>query len=527
MTTTTAPPTRGVEPRTPSHRRAVQRDLTPALFAATMVVVEATRLVILARHHGLAGVDFGNWLTLGHTMLGQGLPGGSRTLYPPVVPVVSVGFGAVWGPLWGSWILAVAAGAAPAVGVYLVLRRHGLRGGAVILAGVTAAARSTGEAVAWGGIPQLLGLGLVVVTLDQLADVLRRPSVRGGWTLGALVLAVAATSHLMLAQLALCGVVLTGLHLLVVRSGLTIAGPWRGALGWPRMTMRLIAPCLLLAPLYAWLVGPITRSFAAGSHGAPLGTLLQDVSGLYWDAPTMWKTATLLALLTPVVRWRDRRDPLWLLTTSILVSVVGAALLTGQDRLLYLLPLGVVFALALWVRALSGTRLGERTLARGVLSLAALALAGFAIVAGLQHFGAQVDFYGRRLLPRDTVAALDWLRQDSPASAVVAVPSVEGAPVGWWVEGYGRRVSLTGSLDQWLAFPDERTRSHESVALYSLTSGDTQQLLEDARALGVDYLYIPSTWAGLPASTVGRLVVEQPSRVVFRNDAALIVRVSP
>ena len=528
MTATLASRAQGEETTgIPTHRRAPRRDLAAVVLAVTLVTaIELTRLVVLARHHGIAGVDHGNWLTLGHKLLGQGLPGGSRTVYPPIVPWASVGFVTAWGPLWGTWILAVAAGAAPAAGVYIVLRRHGLRNAAAILAGVTAAARFTGEAVAWGGIPQLLGLGLVVVTLDQIADVLRRPSVRGGWTLGVLILATAAVSHLMLAQLAACGLVLTVLHLLVVRSGLTFTGPWRGALGWPRMTLRLITPSLLLAPLYVRLTGSVAASFTATSHGAPLRMLLEDVSGLYWDAPSLWKTATVLAVLTPAVRWRERRDPLWLLATSILVSVVAAVLITGQDRLLYLLPLGVIFALALWVRALSGSRLKQRTAARWGLALVAVLLAGFAIVGGLQQFSAQVDFYGQRLLPRDTVVALNWLRDHTPASSVVAVPSVEGAPVGWWVEGYARRVSLTGSLDQWLAFPDERKRSHESVALYSLTSDDTQQLLGYARGLGVDYLYVPTTWAGLPSSTVGRLVLDEPTRVVFRNSAALIVRVS-
>lgn len=527
MTTTVVSRAHGAEsPGTAMHRRYPRRDLDPGLLAVTLVTaVELTRLAVLARHHGISGVDHGNWLTLGHKLLGQGLTGGSHTVYPPIVPWASVVLVAAWGPLWGTWILASVAGAVPALGVYVVLRRHGLRTAAAILAAVTAAARFTGEAVAWGGIPQLLGLGLVVVALDQLTGLLRRPSVRGGWFLGVLILAVAAVSHLMLAQLAACGLVLTVLHLLVVRSGLTATGPWRGVLGWPRMTLRLITPSLLLAPLYVRLAGSVATSFAASSHSAPLQMLIEDVSGLYWDAPNLWKAATILAVLTPAVRWRDRRDPLWLLAASILLTVVAAVLITGQDRLLYLLPLGVVFALALWVRALSGSRLTRRKAAKAALSLPAVVLAGLAIVGGLQQFGSQVDFYGQRLLPRDTIAALDWLRLHTPSSSVVAVPSVEGAPVGWWVEGYGRRVSLTGSLDQWLAFPDERKRSHESVALYSLTGEDTRQLLGYARGIGVTYLYIPSTWAGLQSSAVGRLVQDEPDRVVFRNSAAVIVRV--
>ena len=491
-----------------------------------MTAVALTRLAVLARHHGISGVDHGNWLTLGHKLLGQGLPGGSRTVYPPIVPWASVGFVAAWGPLWGTWILAVAAGAAPAAGVYVVLRRHGLRNAAAILAGVTAAARFTGEAVAWGGIPQLLGLGLAVVALDQTADVLRRPSVRGGWTLGVLILAMAAVSHLMLAQLAACGLVLTVLHLLVVRSGLTFTGPWRGALGWPRMTLRLITPSLLLAPLYVRLTGSVAASFAASSHRAALRMLLEQVSGLYWDAPTLWKTVTVLAVLTPALRWRERRDPLWLLATSILLSVVAAVLITGQDRLLYLLPLGVIFALALWVRALSGSRLKQRKAAQ------CGAVPGRCAPGRLRDRwrAAAVQCPSRLLRP----APATHRHRRGVGLAPAAHPGVQRGrgPVrrrgaGRLVGGRLRPPSEPDGLPGPVAGLPRRAQAVPRVRrLVQPHRRRHPTLLGYARGLGVDYLYIPSTWAGLPSSTVGRLVLDEPTRVVFHNGAALIVRVS-
>lgn len=492
-------------------------------LAVLLLVVVAAHIAVL-RHSGEpSGLDFGNWLTIGHHWLGMGTPDGSRSTYPPVVPLLSVLLVSGLGPSWGTALLASLAGLAPAVGVWVVLRDEAPKWAAVTITVVIACAGSTGEAVAWGGVPQLLGLGTGLVALWALVRMLRAPSARRAWLVGSLLLAVGTISHLVLAQVLVCAVVLLTLHLAVVRRGVRLSGPWSGREGLPLLALRVALPVALLAPLYWSLAQSVGRSFVGRSQPGRLGSVLDSSSELFRDAPLVWKAAAVLTLLTPLLLLRLRRQPLWLLVSGILITHLTVTMVTSEARLAYLVPLDIGCALGLWARQLSIWMAGRVWSLRAVAILPLVALAGFACMRGLAEFPAQRGFYGNRLMSPGSTQALEWLRSHTPPDSLVAVTPVYGLPFGWWVEGFGRRATLTGSSELYLNFPDERARAGQAVSLFSLTGASASEVLRDAQVMRVDYLYVSTKWGGLAGSSVQRLIDDRPWRVAYRNAAAIII----
>jgi hypothetical protein len=123
------------------------------------------------------------------------------------------------------------------------------------------------------------------------------------------------------------------------------------------------------------------------------------------------------------------------------------------------------------------------------------------------------------------LAGLDWLRHNTPADALVAVPPEHAVPFGWWVQGYGRRAALVGSDDQWLNFPQERQRAGQAVALFTADDPVGDDVMRKAAELHVSYLVIPWLWGGLTVSDVNALRRAHPGSVVFDNDALVVVKV--
>jgi hypothetical protein len=124
------------------------------------------------------------------------------------------------------------------------------------------------------------------------------------------------------------------------------------------------------------------------------------------------------------------------------------------------------------------------------------------------------------------VAGLDWLRTHTPSDSLVAVAPINGAPFGWWVQGYGRRPALVGSEDEWLNFPQERTRANEVVAMLSEPDPLDASVMTAARRLGVRYILLPWAWGGLSQGELTAYEHGNPGSVVFDNNAMVIVRVT-
>lgn len=498
-------------------RRRAERHAFVLATVLALVAVAAARAVVQAQWGEITGLDTGNWFTFGHAWLGDGISGGADSTYPPLVPVSVALLGQVLTPL-GTMVLIGALATVAHGGIAAgVLWRAGCGWWSLPLAVVLAAGSAVGEAVAWGGTPQLLGLGLAFLVLYLVAELLTSPRAGAAWALGVAALLLGATSHLVLAETAAAAIAMGLLRLLSPLPRVT----WRRVLSLAAIYVRAVAPCLLLVPLYLRLTATVGDSFAERREAQPHAEMLRAVDSVMRELPDLGRAAVIFALLLPLVLWRERHRPLWLMTAALGLVLTVVALVSPEPRFAYLSPLLVVAALGLL--ATSGRLVNGRALRTAGTALAVLAL-GIWGAHGLAAFPDQVRYYGA-LVPDGTTQALDILRETTAPGDVVAVPPVRGLPFGWWVEGYGQRASFVGSSTRWLNFPRERTRAEASVRLFSAGDVFTDRWFASARAVGVDVIYVPSTYEGIAPELIQSLRHEQPDLVLHRSSAALIVEV--
>ena len=481
---------------------------------ALLCLIAGVRVAVQLRWGEVTGLDTGNWFTFGHAWLGQPLPGGAASTYPPLVPVVVALLGRVFDPLI---VMAIVGGVATLVHggcAAVVLWRSGCGWWTVPLATALAAGSAAGEAVAWGGQPQLLALGVALLVLHLMAELLVAPRRRVALELGAAGLLLGATSHLVLAETVIAGVAVLLLRLLAPLPRPS-AGGARRALG---LWCLAAAPSLLLLPLYARLATTVGGSFAERQHAQSFVDFVAAVGAVSRELPLLWRPVIVFALLVPLVLWRERTRPLWLVTAALAVTLGAVALVSPEPRFAYLVPLLVVAALGLVVTTSPLTGLGKL---RVVVALAGAAACTASAASGLALFPDQIRYYGT-LVPAGTTEALAAMRASTATDDVVAVPPVRGLPFGWWVEGYGERAALVGSSSQWLNFPQERKRAEISVALFSSADVLSDRWLRQARALGVDVVYLPASYDGLPAGALERLHRDHP-RLIIRSDSAATI----
>jgi hypothetical protein len=310
---------------------------------------------------------------------------------------------------------------------------------------------------------------------------------------------------------------------------------WNLRNGWPVHIAGWLAASALLMPVYLKLAPTVGQSVVSGQSGgaAPgLADFASSMTVIYRDAPWLWKPALLFTALTPIVLVKSwRRSPLWAITTSLVVSLIVEGVVLGQSRLVYLAPVAVAFALVLWLQELAHLNAGIKLRSAGARRLfvpvaIALIMASvlYCSVQGLQFFPTQRAFYGA-IEPPGTLAGLDWIRLHTPADALIAVAPENGSPFGWWVQGYARRAAMVGSEDEWLNFPQERTRANEVVALLSEPDPLVNAVMSHASKLGAQYILIPWSWGGLSHAQLHAFERTHRHQVVFDNSAMVLISV--
>jgi len=478
-----------------------------AAFAGLCVVVGAVRFRALLVPGAPGTVDAANWLTLGHSLLGHQLRS-SDVVYPPAVPLLVVGAVALFGTVAGVSLVATVSSLAPAAGVFVVLRWSGQRWSAVALAALVASAATVGEPAAWGGFPQLIGLGLAVPLLWQLDAFRRTGSPSTALASGLLFAGVLSTSHLV-AVFAASGIVLV----LGLGAALHRGSPGPSLLG----LLLLVAPSLPLVPLYLQLSSTLIHP--AGLDGRIGGVdLWRQAQFVFRDLRPPWMAAAALAAITPVLLLDRRRLPLWTVTTSLLLALVTTFAVVNSGRVLYLASPAVVLSLGLWTGASSGLSEWAQRGGRAILATAVVAQG----VLGLALFPRQLASY--RVLSPEMVTALEWLRTETRPDSLVATPALRNVPFGWWVEGLGRRPALTASPLRLLYFEGERARARLANEIF-LEGAPTEPTIDAARQKGVDYVLVPKSWDRYSASGAERLRARAPALVAYENEAAIILRV--
>ena len=488
----------------------------PIVFAMACVGLAIMRAVVLMRGGAPATVDSGNWLAFGHALLGSHVRS-STIVYPPVVPLILTSVSSVFGARVAVGLVGAVSSLAPGAAVYWVLRRSELRWSAVALGVLVTAAGSTGESTAWGGFPQLLGLGGMVVALWLLDEWLTEPTWRRGLAAGAALFFVGATSDIAFGATLVCAVLVVGLR--------TLAGA--DTVNRASRTLRtlpyVVLPMVPLIPLYSRLI-QATRRTGPDHVGAKLtlSEVPNAVEFLYRDLPWPWRLALVSAVVAPLLfadRWRDR---LWIVATSLLATASVTTVVLHEDRFLYLLPLGVALGLGLWARELAWAPLPFMRRLRPALAAALAVFVVAQIVTGAHVFGAQRDYYG--ILDPGSTAAIEWISHNTPHDALIAAPTVRGAPLGWWVEGLGRRQSLLASALRWLNFPDEVRRARQANAVFT-ENFPNDATIARARHDGVDYVLVPLASEIVDPVRLREYVQLHPAQVAYRNRTAYVLRV--
>jgi len=487
------------------------------LFAVVALHLAVSRYDVLTDRQAPATVDAGNWFAFGNAVLGHSSRSGS-IVYPPVVPLLLVGLSRIVGVIAAVGLVGAVSATLPAVSVYAVLRTAHLRWVAVALASLLGASASVGEAAAWGGFPQLIGLAAVVVFLVSLDRVLQAPAWRSALVAGSLWTLILATSHFVAIFAALAAAATGALALAAVQSDRQ---------GWVRdrvpKLLVLVLPVVAVMPLYAPLLGAITanKSNDAAVDTVGFSNLFDTVAYTFRDAPVVWRLLMLCAVCAPLATWERWRRPEWRLHVAGLLALVTAVAITHQVRFMAFLPLVTVSGVALWVIAGAMTPPAPARWFRGPMAAVAAIVLVVQATSASHLFVAQREFYG--VVDPSTFAGLEWTRRHTPTTTTLAVPSVDQAPLGWWVEGYDRRPTFYGSPLQWLSFPDELRRARIANSILTPTFPD-EASLSAARRAGIDLVLVPKRGVEYNPASLRSFLQHHPDRVAYQNAGIVILR---
>jgi hypothetical protein len=490
-----------------------------ASFAVFLFAIAVLRWKVIDSLQVPSGLDGGNWLAFGHSLFGSHSRSAS-IVYPPVVPLVTVLLAGFLGPLKAVEVLAAVSSLAPAAGAYVLLRRF-LGMPAALVAGLLAPAATTGEAAAWGGYPQLLGLGLMALLLWALTLLIDDRKARWLIATSLLLFLTVATSDLIgVAAIASTFIFVVARFLLLPR----VERPSVKLIGFAAIVA--IVPLLALAPTYLSLVGGVLQNEATNTSNQHLtaANVLPILNNLFKDNPAFWYLAVLAALGSPVLIMVRYSRPLAVTTAALLLPPIAALLVLRESRFFFLLPIGIATGLgACWSLFREPQRVNYR-FDRIAIPIAA-ALLAIETILGMAAFPQQVDWYAA-ITPAE-VTALHQLDGIAPRGASLAVSpgaDQQGWPIGWWVEGLLDRPTYYASYPQWLNFQDERRRSAIANQMFSASEG-LSGAVRLARANNISFIVVATQWPGYQAWFSENAPLEG-ARVVIENDSMLVIATS-
>jgi hypothetical protein len=476
-----------------------------------MVVVAFIRWRLLPSSQYPTGFDGGNWLAYGHSLFGESVRS-SSLVYPPVVPVLAVTAEKLFGTYRGLQVLEFLASNVPAIGTYILLYAWGLGWRAVVLSGFLATSAATGNAMAWGGYPQLIGLGLLPLLVLAEDRFLASRRLVGVIPVALLVLAALSTSDLVGPFTVLVGasygLIRFSFHR-ISRTGNSLRNVAVGVI----LSVFALIP---ISPVYLALVPGI----AAAQQTKPddpnwLTHAVSSFNTVSVDLPTFWQLGFLFALLAPLAFFsRSRR--LAALTTALLAPSVGLFLWSRELRVAYLVPIGIVVGLATWWNLAGRRSSWQRTLDAGIVAFLAVDL-----FVGTLAFASQSAYYA--VLTPGLVQGFAQLEARSNPSETIAVsPTLHGVELGWWVEGVLNRRALYAGNPIWLTYADELTRNAVANRIFEVSVADSIRI---ARGSGAAFLFVDKKWPGYPAWEAGRTATNVVG-IVFENESVLIIATS-
>jgi hypothetical protein len=495
------------------------------LFGGYLLLIAGLRWQVIASYPEPSGVDGGNWLALGHSLLGSHSLTATN-VYPPLTPLLTVGLAAIWGPLLGAQIMALVSSLMPALGVYIATRRVlGIR--AALLAGLLAPAGTTGEAAAWGGYPQLLSLGFLPILLMAVDQAFRRRNLSWALISSLFLFLIIATNELI-------GLIAIAATFVVIAARLTLTRRLQRP-STKRLIVGLVLgvlPLLALVPLYYILTSAFVHNDAipGSNQHVSASKFLSIFENTFKDNVGLWFVLALVALCSPLVLLRRSRasrarTALAIGSTALLIPTIGSIVVFQNIRFLYLVPTAVVLAAGAWWSLLSSRRASfvARSLDRLLLAAMCVVLA-IESALGLALFDSQERWY--YALSPGVVEGLTVLNRIAPKTAVLSVgPAAsevqDGRPWGWWVEGLLDRPTYYSSSLIWVDLPADRQRVVVANEMFDPSVGVTRAI-GVARSNGIDYLVVATGWPGYRAwvSNGGSL---DGARVVVETESILVI----
>ncbi len=470
-------------------------------------------------------IDAGNWLAFGDSILGNGVRS-STIVYPPVVPLLAKASVSVFGLTDGVSLLGSVSSTAPGVGIYIGLRYLGLGSGSLPPALLVLAASAVGEATAWGGFPQLIGLGLAPIALILFDRFLRTWDWRRALASGLAFMALLATSHFVGSAVVVAAAVM------VVQA---LARPVGPRPRWPQVVVGsgvLLLPVLWLIPLYLSLlqaVGGFSTEFKFFTQ-LTWANLFEHIEFLYRDFPWLWRLLLPVTVIAPALFVRNHRTPLWRVTSSFLVAIIATTAVAREARILYLLTPFSALGLALWVvhgpdrfRLWAGNRFDKNWSSRNIAAVtlvALLTIAGVQASTGLAFFGSQRVSYG--LLTPELVSGIEAVRESSEPGDVLAVTSLRDAPLGWWVEAIAHRETFYGAPLRWLLFDDEIRRTSMANDLF-VPLFPTPDRIDKASRAGIDLILVPTRWVFYSEAAIDALAAGRPDSVAYLTNELVVI----
>jgi hypothetical protein len=498
-----------------------------AVFIGFLFLVADLRWRVIDSYPEPSGVDGGDWLAIGHSLLGSHSLVATN-VYPPLTPLLAVGFAAIWGPLAGAKIVALVSSLAPAAGAYVALRSQlGLR--AALIAGLLAPAAATGEAAAWGGYPQLLALGLLPLLLWAIDHALERRTLRWALICAIFLFLIVATNELVGA----IGIAASFIVLLVR----VVVAPQLRRPSMRQLTTGVLVsvlPLAALAPIYLILATGFVHNDAIPGSNQHIDAenFLSAFNNTFKDNVGLWSTLALVALASPILLLRrgraaKRRTALAVSSAALIAPTVGILLLFGNVRFLDLLPTAIALAMGAWWLVLSNKTASfvAHNMDRVLIPTICLVLAVESAL-GLALFDSQVRWYSA-LSPR-VVDGLQQLDRIAPKGAVLSVgpaPSEvqDGRPWGWWVEGLLDRPTYYSSSLIWIDLPADRQRVVIANQMFDPAFG-VARAITLAKASGIDYIVVATAWPGYRAWISNGSIYG--SRVVVDTESVLIISTS-
>jgi hypothetical protein len=489
------------------------------LITVLIVLVVGIHLSIPGRLP--SGADGGNWLAIARGLTGEDVMA-SKVAYPPVFPALLALAVPLLGAIPALVVTALLAKALLVVAVYICCRPLGrwYATGAAVCCGVAGAQL---EAYAWGGYPQLMGTAFALLTVYFA---IRWLSLDRFWILivalvfGALTIA----THALIG-----GLLLVALPLAVLHWALNARRNRREILRAFAVVLAVLVPGGLFVVLSRIAGAEAGVTAVLNPYDVPR---LESIELAIRDAVVPWVLVAVLGIVALAIRGvKEGRQATLTVGSSWTVAGLTFFLVTGEARGLLLTQVGLIILASLTVQWLVD-KVGRRDPENGkrinrwafpVIATLLISMASAILAGGLVAYVAATDWY--RVADDEVLEALDWLGENSaPQDLMAASAGPNGNPLGWWVQGYGKRRTYTGIDVRALSFPDERNQAEIANEIFAPSTGAAE-----AHALvsenGIDFLIVDrrgpdAAWlGGNVAATFDRLY-ESPTVAILKADAA-------